>query len=61
MNGREFSDIEIFQNSGKGIPEFITGHKNCLQADYSNQWRILVSKLNEITCVANVCPISETI
>jgi hypothetical protein len=31
---REFSDIQIFQNSGKGIPLFMTGHKNCLQADY---------------------------
>jgi hypothetical protein len=34
MNDREFSDIEIFQHSGKGIPLFMTGHKNCLQADY---------------------------
>jgi hypothetical protein len=34
MNEREFSDIEIFQHSGKGIPLFMTGHKNCLQADY---------------------------
>jgi hypothetical protein len=34
MNDREFSDIEIFQNSGKGLPLFVTGHKNCLQADY---------------------------
>ena len=24
---REFSDIEIFQHSGKGIPLFMTGHK----------------------------------
>jgi hypothetical protein len=29
-NDREFSDIEIFQHSGKGIPLFITGHKNLL-------------------------------
>jgi len=28
MNDREFSDIEIFQHSGKGIPLFMTGHKN---------------------------------
>jgi hypothetical protein len=35
MNDREFSDIEIFQNSRKGIPLFMAGHKNCLQADYS--------------------------
>jgi hypothetical protein len=35
MIDREFSDIEIFQHSGEGIPLFITGHKNCLQADYS--------------------------
>jgi hypothetical protein len=34
MNDREFSDIEIFQHSRKGIPLFMTGHKNCLQADY---------------------------
>jgi hypothetical protein len=34
MNDREFSDIQIFQHSGKGIPLFMAGHKNCLQADY---------------------------
>jgi hypothetical protein len=34
MNDWEFSDIEIFQHSGKGIPPFMIGHKNCLQADY---------------------------
>jgi hypothetical protein len=34
MNDREFSDIEIFQHSGKGIPQFMIGHKNCLPADY---------------------------
>jgi hypothetical protein len=34
MNDREFSDIEIFQYSGQGIPRFMIGHKNCLQADY---------------------------
>jgi hypothetical protein len=34
MNDREFSDIQIFQHSGKGIPLFMTGHKNFLQADY---------------------------
>jgi hypothetical protein len=34
MNDREFSNLEIFQHSGKGIPRFMTGHKNCLQADY---------------------------
>jgi hypothetical protein len=34
MNDREFSDIEIFQHSGKGIPLFMIGHENCLQADY---------------------------
>jgi hypothetical protein len=34
MNDREFSDIEIFQHSGKRIPLFMIGHKNCLQADY---------------------------
>jgi hypothetical protein len=34
MSDREFSDIQIFQRSGKGIPLFMTGHKNCLEADY---------------------------
>jgi hypothetical protein len=34
MSDGEFSDIEIFQLSGKGIPLFMIGHKNCLQADY---------------------------
>jgi hypothetical protein len=34
MSDREFSDIQIFQHSGKGIPLLMTGHKNCLQADY---------------------------
>jgi hypothetical protein len=33
-NDREFSEIEIFQHSGRGIPLFMTDHKNCLQADY---------------------------
>jgi hypothetical protein len=44
MNERDFSDIDIFQHSGKGIPLFMTGHKNCLQADYNNGRRILCSK-----------------
>jgi hypothetical protein len=34
MSDQEFSDIEILQHSGKGIPLFMTGHKSCLQADY---------------------------
>jgi hypothetical protein len=34
ISDREFSDIQIFQHSGRGIPLFMTGHKNCLQADY---------------------------
>jgi hypothetical protein len=34
MNDREFSDIEIFQHSRKGIPLFMAGHKNYLKADY---------------------------
>jgi hypothetical protein len=34
MNVGEFSDIEIFQHLGKEIPQFMTGHTNCLQADY---------------------------
>jgi hypothetical protein len=34
MSDREFSDIQIFQHSGKAIPLFMIGHKKCLQADY---------------------------
>jgi hypothetical protein len=34
MGDREFSDIEIFQHSGNGIPLFMAGHKNWLQTDY---------------------------
>jgi hypothetical protein len=34
INDREFSDIEICQHSGKGIPLFMIGHKNCMQSDY---------------------------
>jgi hypothetical protein len=34
MSDREFSDIQIFQHSGKGIPLFMAGYKNSLQADY---------------------------
>jgi hypothetical protein len=34
MNDQGFSNIEIFQHSGKGIPLFMIGHKNCLQSDY---------------------------
>jgi hypothetical protein len=41
MNVREYSDIKIFQHSGKGIPLFMTGHNNCLLADYNNGLRIL--------------------
>jgi len=44
MNDREYSDIEIFQHSGKGIPLFMTGHDNCLQADYNTGRRILCSQ-----------------
>jgi len=44
MNDREFPDIEIFQHSRKGIPLFMTGHKNCLQADYNSGRRILCSQ-----------------
>ena len=47
--------MEIFQYSGKGIPLFITGHKNCLQADYTNGRRILCIKTERNnTCDANV-------
>jgi hypothetical protein len=54
MNDREFSDIKIFQLSGKGIPLlFMTGHKNCLQADYNNGRRILALKTERNNnCVA---------
>jgi hypothetical protein len=34
MNDWEFSGIEIFQHSGKGIPLFMAGHKNCPEAEY---------------------------
>ena len=44
MNVLEFSDIEIFQHSGKGIPLLMTGHKNCLQVDYKNGRPILFLK-----------------
>jgi hypothetical protein len=44
MNDWEFSDIEIFQHLGKGIPLFMAGHKNFLQADYNNGRRILCSQ-----------------
>jgi len=55
MNDRKFSDIEIFEYSGKGIPLFMTGHKNCLQDDYNNGRRILCSKTKRYNiCAANV-------
>jgi hypothetical protein len=44
MYDREFSDVEIFQNSGKEISLFMCGHKNCLQVDYNNGRRILCSQ-----------------
>jgi hypothetical protein len=34
MSDRDFSDFQILQHSGKGIPLFMTGHKNCLHSDY---------------------------
>jgi hypothetical protein len=34
VSDREFSDNQNFQHSGKGIPLFMAGHKNFLQADY---------------------------
>jgi hypothetical protein len=33
MSDGEFSDIQIFQHSGKGMPLFMTGHKNDLQSN----------------------------
>jgi hypothetical protein len=56
MNDREFSDIQIFQHPGKGIPLFMTCHKNFLQADYNNGWRFLFSKLSEITSELQMSP-----
>ena len=55
MNDREFSDTKVFQHSGKGIPLFMTGHKNCLQADYNNgrNSSVLKTERNNF-CVANV-------
>ena len=52
MNDREFSDIEMFQQSGRGIPLFMTGHKK-LPASRLQQWAAysLFSELSEITCV----------
>jgi hypothetical protein len=46
MNDREFSDIEIFQHSGKVIPLFMTGHKNFLQVDYLLGWALVLYKKN---------------
>jgi hypothetical protein len=34
MSDREFSHIQIFQHWGKGMPQLMTGHKNCLQSEY---------------------------
>jgi hypothetical protein len=34
MNDPEFSNIQIFQHSGKGIPLFMADRKNCLQSDF---------------------------
>ena len=55
MNDREFSDIEIFQHSGKGILLFMTCHKNCLQADHNMRGvsSILKTERNKI-CAANI-------
>jgi hypothetical protein len=44
MNDREFSDIEIFQHSGKGIPLFMIGDKNCFQADLLGPGPRLIKK-----------------
>jgi len=41
ISDRELSDIKIFQQLGKGILLFMTGHKNCLQANYNNGRPIL--------------------
>jgi hypothetical protein len=56
MNYRKFSDIEIFQHSEKGIPLFMTGHKNVLQADFNNGRlsSVLKTERNNI-CVGNFC------
>jgi hypothetical protein len=44
MNDREFSHIEIFQHSGRGIPLFMTDHKNCLKSDYFLEVRLTGSR-----------------
>jgi hypothetical protein len=56
MNEREFSDIKIFQHSEKGIPLFMTGHKNILQAHFNNGRlsSVLKTERNN-TCVWNFC------
>jgi hypothetical protein len=52
MNDQEFSDIELFQHSGKGIPLFMTGQKNCLQA-MGGVSSVLKTERSNI-CVTNV-------
>ena len=55
MNDREFSDIEIFQHSGKGIPLFMTGHKIACKpiTTMGGVSSVLKTERNNI-CVANV-------
>ena len=55
MNDREFSDIEIFQHAGKGIPLFTTGHKIACKpiTTMGGVLSLLKTEQNNI-CVANV-------
>ena len=54
-NDREFSDIEIFQRSGRGIPLFMNGHKIACKpiTTMCGVSSVLKTEGNN-TCVANV-------
>ena len=55
MNDREFSDIQIFQHSGKGIPLFMNGHKIACKpiTTMGGVSSVLKTERNNI-CFANV-------
>ena len=55
MNDMKFSDFEIFQNSGKGIPLFLTGQNIALKpiTTIDRVSSVLKTGLNGI-CVTNV-------
>jgi hypothetical protein len=48
---QEFSETENLQHSWKGRSLFMTGHKDCLQADYNNGRHILCSQ----SWTSNIC------